>query len=129
MEYKIENYMTKNVQTVGAYQKLIFAEMIMKERKIRHLPVLKENELIGILSIRDIQLIRGIDKDYKQITVEEACVENPIKVEKTDDVRLVCKQMLKTKVGSVLVMDKKKLVGIFTAIDALRLISTLTTAD
>ena len=117
--------MTRNVQTVNAYQKLYFAESIMKEKNIRHLPVLKEDKLIGILSIRDIQLIQGIGSDYKQISAEEACIENPIMVQKSEDVRKVCKKMLKEKIGSVLVLDKKKLAGIFTSIDALSLISRL----
>jgi acetoin utilization protein AcuB len=125
MEYKIENFMTKSPRTVSAYQKLAFAESLMEDLKIRHLPVLKDDELIGVLSLRDIRLVQGIDSDYKKIAVEEACVEDPIMVQKDEDVRAVCKDMLKKKIGSVMVMNKEKLVGIFTSIDALALISSL----
>ena len=125
MDFSIENYMTKGRHTVGASEELKFAEKMMKENKIRHLPVLKEKELIGILSLRDIRLIQGIDQDYAKLAVEEACVEDPIQVQKNEDVRKVCKLMSKNKIGSVLVMDKKKLVGIFTEIDALNLVSKI----
>ena len=125
MEYNIENFMTKSPRTVSAYQKLAFAESLMEDLKIRHLPVLKDDDLIGVLSLRDIRLVQGIDSDYKKITVEEACVEDPIMVQKDEDVRVVCKEMLKKKIGSVMVMNKEKLVGIFTSIDALALISKL----
>ena len=125
MDYLIENYMTKGPHTVAAQEELKFAEKMMKDLKIRHLPVLKEKELIGILSLRDIRLVQGIDPDYSKVTVEEACVEDPIQVQKTDDVRKVCKAMAKDKIGSVLVMDKKKLVGIFTWIDLLNMVAKL----
>jgi acetoin utilization protein AcuB len=125
MDFTIENYMTKGPHTVGANQDLKYAEKMMKDLKIRHLPVLKEKELIGILSLRDIRLLQGIEHDYEKVLVEEACVEDPIRVQKGDDVRKVCKQMSKEKIGSVLVMDKKKLVGIFTEIDVFNFVSKL----
>ena len=125
MEYNIENFMTKSPRTVSAFQKLAFAESMMKDLKIRHLPVQKNEEIVGILSLSDIRLVQGIDSDYKKITVEEACVEDPIMVQKDEDVRDVCKDMLKKKIGSVLVMNDEKLLGIFTLIDALTLISNL----
>jgi len=125
MDFTIENYMTKGPHTVGADRDLKFAEKMMKELKIRHLPVLKEKELIGILSLRDIRLLQGIERDYEKVPVEEACVEDPIRVQKDDDVRKVCKEMAKEKIGSVLVMDKKKLVGIFTEIDVFNFVSKL----
>ena len=125
MEYKIENFMTKSPRTVSGHQKLIFAETMMVDLKIRHLPVTMDEELMGVLSLRDIRLVQSIDKDYQQIPVSEACVEDLILVQKDEDVREVAKTMLKKKIGSVLVMNKEKLVGIFTVIDALTLISKL----
>jgi len=125
MNYMIENYMTKHPHTVGADQDLKYAETKMKEHSIRHLPVLKEKELIGILSLRDIRLIQGIEKDYSKLPVEEACVEDPIRVQKSDDIRKVCQEMAKDKIGSVLVMDGKKLVGIFTEIDVFNFVSKI----
>jgi acetoin utilization protein AcuB len=125
MKYQIENFMTKSPSTVSGYQKLIYAETMMEDLKIRHLPVIQDEELIGVLSLRDIRLVNAIDKEYQQIPVREACVEDPILVQKDEDVREVAKTMLKKKIGSVLVMNKEKLVGIFTAIDALSLISKL----
>jgi acetoin utilization protein AcuB len=125
MDYSIENYMTKGPHTVGASEDLKFAEKMMKDLKIRHLPVLKEKELIGILSLRDIRLVQGIDRDYAKMSVEDACVEDPMRFQKTEDVRKVCKAMAKDKIGSVLVMDKKKLVGIFTWIDLLNMVAKL----
>ena len=125
MNFTIEKYMTKGPHTVGAGEELKYAETKMKELKIRHLPVLKEKELIGILSLRDIRLVQGIQSDYEKIKVEEACVEDPIQVQKDEDIRKVCKLMAKDKIGSVLVMDKKKLVGIFTWIDLLNMVAKL----
>ncbi len=125
MDYMISNYMTSHPHTVGADQDLKYAESIMKKYKIRHLPVLKNKELVGILSLRDIRLIQGIDKGYEAVKVEEACIEDPIRVQHDEDIRKICKQMSKEKIGSVLVMEKKKLVGIFTWIDLLNMVAKL----
>jgi acetoin utilization protein AcuB len=119
MDFILKNYMTPSPHTIGADQELKFAENLMKDLKIRHLPVLKEKELMGILSLRDIRLLQGIQHDYEKVKVEEVCVEDPITFQVEDDIRKVAQTMSSKKIGSVVVLDHEKLVGIFTWIDAL----------
>ncbi|MDT7886235.1 MAG: CBS domain-containing protein [Thermoproteota archaeon] len=52
---KLELYMTKNPITIYFDESLEKAIQIMKEKNIRHLPVVnKEGKLIGMISSRDI---------------------------------------------------------------------------
>jgi CBS domain-containing protein len=52
---KLELYMTKNPITIYFDENLEKAIQIMKEKNIRHLPVVnKEGKLIGMISSRDI---------------------------------------------------------------------------
>ena len=50
----LEEVMTKNLITVTKNYKIDECMELMTEKKIRHLPVLENNELIGIISIGDV---------------------------------------------------------------------------
>jgi len=122
----IQKYMTTMPHTVGAEQTLTKAEGFMREYKIRHLPVLKGGKLVGILTDRDIALVESLSGvDPKKITVDEAFSPEPYFT--TPDAKLdeVVSIMAEKKYGCVLVQDNKKLVGIFTWVDALNAMSEL----
>lgn len=52
---QIKFYMSKNPVTIYFEENLEKAILLMKEKNIRHLPVInKEGKLVGMLSIRDI---------------------------------------------------------------------------
>ena len=53
-ETRISQIMTKDLVTVGPGTSLRDAAKLMAERWIRHLPVLDEGKLVGILSQRDL---------------------------------------------------------------------------
>lgn len=122
----IQRYMTTTPLTVNSEQSLMFAKQIMLDNKIRHLPVLNGGRLVGIISERDIVFIqnfKGVDLELEK--VEGAMTEGPCTVETSAHLDEVCDMMASEKIGSVLVQDNKKLVGIFTWIDALRAMSEL----
>jgi CBS domain-containing protein len=51
---KVSEIMTANVITVNCDQPLEECEALMMEKSIRHLPVYDGDELIGLLSVRDV---------------------------------------------------------------------------
>lgn len=51
---KISEIMTSEVVTVGPRDSLQFCMQLMTDRHLRHLPVVAEGELIGLLSIGDL---------------------------------------------------------------------------
>ena len=55
----IDKYMTAVPHTIGAEQTLAKAEKMMNDYKIRHLPVLKGGQLVGILSEGDVRLVES----------------------------------------------------------------------
>jgi acetoin utilization protein AcuB len=127
METKIVgNYMTKSPHTISAEQNLIFAQERMNELGIRHLPVLRGGQLIGILSDRDIKFIESFDgMKADEIDVEDACTYDPYIVDSKTSLKEVTSVMAEKKYGCVLVKEDSKLAGIFTWIDALRVLSEL----
>ena len=51
---KINEIMTREVISVGPRDSVQYCMELMTERRLRHLPVLAEGELIGLLSIGDL---------------------------------------------------------------------------
>ena len=49
-----EDYMNRDIVTCDSSITVIDALMIMRSEKIRHLPVVKNGSLVGIISIRDL---------------------------------------------------------------------------
>ncbi|ARS50835.1 MULTISPECIES: CBS domain-containing protein [Pseudomonadaceae] len=54
LETKISHIMTRDVISVGPRDSVQHCMELMTERRLRHLPVLAEGELIGLLSIGDL---------------------------------------------------------------------------
>jgi len=116
----VSRYMTTKPVTIERTAMLAEAHRIMRERQIRHLPVVDgAGNLCGIVSLRDLHLIETLaDVDPESTRVEEAMIERPFVV--TGDTALdeVVEIMGEHKYGSVVVMGKQGIEGIFTAIDA-----------
>jgi acetoin utilization protein AcuB len=113
--------MTTVPHTIGAEQTLAKAEKFMSEYRIRHLPVLRGGQLVGILSERDVRLVETFkDVDPEKVTVEEAFTPEPFIISPNSPLNEVCSEMVAHRYGCALVCDNHKLVGIFTWIDALK---------
>lgn len=123
---QISKYMTTTPHTIGVDQTLAHAKNLMHEYSIRHLPVLNSGAVVGIITERDIDFIlsfKGVDLKHEKVS--EAMTEEPIMVDASALVDGVCREMAEKKIGSVLVQDNHKLVGIFTWVDALMAMNEL----
>ncbi|MGE0400245.1 MAG: CBS domain-containing protein [Kofleriaceae bacterium] len=123
----MSRYMTAKPVTIVRTAMLADAHRILREHAIRHLPVVDDaGNLCGIVSQRDLQLIETLsDVDPESVRVEEAMVENPFIV--TGDTALdeVVEIMGEHKYGSVVVMGRSGVDGIFTAVDACRALTEI----
>ncbi len=52
----VDDVMTKDVVVIEASDSPEYCMQIMKQQKIRHIPVIDENKLIGLVSMRDLML-------------------------------------------------------------------------
>lgn len=119
--------MTEQPHTIGYDRPLENAQKMMREHEIRHLPVLKASELVGVLSDRDINLVLKFESpSATKMNVEEACTYSPFVTTAEAPLIQVVDEMRERKIGSAVIVDKdKKVVGIFTDIDAMRALADL----
>lgn len=122
---KIQEYMSLVPRTVGQEATVTQAEAMMKENEIRHLPVIEAGRLVGVVSERDIKLGRSFPGPG-ELTVGDVMVPNPYVVGPDAFLDEVASEMIKHKLGSAIVqLPSGKVVGIFTMIDALRVLQHL----
>ena len=122
----ISRYMTKQPWTIERFASLARAHALMREHHLRHLPVLDNGELVGIVSIGDLHLLETIaDFSLDEVPIDEAMSEHPFIV--TGDMPLdeVAEIMAAKKYGSAIVMGREGVEGIFTATDACRALASI----
>jgi acetoin utilization protein AcuB len=121
--------MTRSPHTVGAEQSLEQAHAIMRARRVRHLPVLHGGRLVGIVSQRDLMLIESLPGVVtKEVPVEDAMTTDIYAVAPTTPIADVANRMADRKLGSAIVTDGDRVVGVFTVTDACRALATRTAA-
>lgn len=130
----VRDLMQTQVHTLQRNDKLLVADELMKQERIRHLPVLDEyGDLAGILSQRDLfrgALLRALgygsraeDLMLRSVAVKEAMVE-PVRTASLDTpLRDAAAEMLAHRIGCLPVVDNGKLVGIISESDMLRLVA------
>src|SRR4030042_2180601 len=126
----IEEFMTKNVITVGPETNLLDAQKLMIEKKIRRLPVIDKVKLVGIVTEHDLfestpsrinpmgaQQLHYILSSMK---VKNVMTRNPITVSPQTPFEDALRIGQEKKIGSFPVVESGKLVGIITESDIVR---------
>jgi len=127
---EIERYMSSVVVLVGPSQPLAEAIRLMRLHDVRHLPVVSKGQTVGLVSQRDIYLMRSLEpSDPSQVLVSEVMTADPYTVEPDEPVDVVAREMSRRKIGSALVTHNRRLLGIFTVTDALLALAALVEDD
>jgi acetoin utilization protein AcuB len=116
----VSAYMTAKPYTIDRRATLAEAHKVMRLHGIRHLPVLDDGELCGIVSERDLTLYESGGGDPEQALVNAAMSDCPFIVTADTALDEVVEIMGDHKYGSVVVMGRGGVEGIFTAVDACR---------
>jgi acetoin utilization protein AcuB len=101
---------------------------LMYAKDIRHLPVVTNGVVSGILSDRDVKLTMAVIRNKKEqeaLRVSDVCVTEPYVVQHLEKLDIVARTMAERHIGSALVTRDGKLVGIFTVTDATKRLAEL----
>ncbi len=127
----VKDIMKRPVITIGPQATLREAHQLMWERGIRHLPVLDEGRLVGIITDRDIRLATSVLRPNPlscDARIYEVMKRPVLTADPLDPVEDAARLMREEKVGCLPVVEGKELVGIITGIDLLDALIILTGA-
>ncbi len=114
MELKVEDVMWKDVVTVAPDIQMSELRKIMHDKRISGTPVVKDDELVGIISIHD--LIKWLSDGGKDSTVSDRMTRNPECAYADQPLVNVIRLIDKFGYGRFPVIDRKtkKMLGIIT---------------
>jgi acetoin utilization protein AcuB len=122
----IADCMSPSPYSIHPDQPMSDAHELMREHQIRHLPVMKGERLVGMLSLRDLHLMETLqDVDPTEVKVSEAMTDDPYAVDIGTGLREIALNMGAHKYGSAVVIEGGKVVGVFTTVDAMRVLANL----
>ncbi|MBP2831977.1 CBS domain-containing protein [Aquimarina sp. U1-2] len=124
----VSEIMTSDVITLNSTNGLETAEMLFKTHKIRHIPVVKGDTIVGMLSYTDLLRISFADSInerenevdaavYEMLTIEQIMVKNIISVTSNTTIKEVAEILSKNEFHALSVVDANKLSGIVTTTD------------
>jgi CBS domain-containing protein len=125
----VVQWMTKDVMSVSPHDNVKTAIDLMNKHCIRHLIVVKNDKLVGILSKNDVDKF-SLSKDDKnddirsklleQINVDFVMTKSVNTVEIQDSIKDAAEMLSLSSYHALPVMEDDKLVGIITSTDLIR---------
>jgi len=110
---------------------LSHAETLFKKHKVRHLPVVSGEEIIGIISMTDLARISFVDSYdpnnfsvdtsvYSLFSLEQIMVRNPTCIAPDTLIKDAAELFLVAEFHALPVVENNKLVGILTSTDLIK---------
>jgi CBS domain-containing protein/nucleotide-binding universal stress UspA family protein len=127
---RIREWMTPSPITVTPTTPVAGLHEMMSLRRLRHLPVMDDGHLVGIITDRDLRTVLPSPATsfsvgeirflLERLTVGEVMTRRVLIVEPEAPLAEAVRQMLEQKIGALPVVEHGRLVGIITEIDVLR---------
>jgi CBS domain-containing protein len=130
----VKDWMTRDVVTIPPETTLPEVDHLMAEKRIRRLPVVKDGQLVGIITRSDAQSAEPSDAKWVSVwelnyllstlTIEKVMTPNPITISQDATIGETTQLMLEHKISSLPVVDNQgNIVGIITESDIFRLVA------
>lgn len=127
----VSEIMTKNLVKLHLGDELSHAETLFKKNKIRHLPVVDGEHIVGILSYNDLMRISFVDATdddgetvettvYDMFSIEHVMTKKVISIQPDTKIKEVAKIFTEKEFHALPVVDNDNLVGIVTTTDVIR---------
>ena len=114
----VQDLMESNPATVAPGDPLGKALKMMAEHNCRHLAVLEESDVVGIISDRDLALfydpVNMTDEKWNKGRVRDLMTHDPATIGSQAPAREAAKLLLKEGFSALLIVDMGTLVGILT---------------
>jgi len=132
-DVKVREWMTQNVITTRPNTPISNAHQVMRENKIRRLPVVDNKKLVGLVTIGDVREASPSDATtlsiwelnylWAQLVVEKVMTRNVFTVTPETPILDAAELMLEHKIsGLPVVNENKELIGVITESDIFRML-------
>lgn len=128
----VSHIMTREVITLRPESSLRDAIAVIQKFRIRHIPVVEDGKLSGIVTDRDIKratpsIHGGVTQEvYERVLNDtklfQVMTRDPLTVSPDTSIKEVAKLLVEKKYGAVPVVADGRLVGIVSDIDLLRVL-------
>ena len=125
----ISKIMSNDIITINKTQSIREVSEIIRDKNIRHVPVVSGEKIIGMLSKVDLQkisFVNTVDGDelttalYDGLNIEQVMTKDVKVVQKDDTIYDVATILSKNEFHSLPVLENEKLVGIVTTTDLIK---------
>ena len=124
MALTVRDIMVTDLVTVGPRETARGAYKLMRDRRFRHLPVVADGRLLGILSDRDLRPVL-LSPELARARVSELMSENPTTIAPEAPVEEAASLLVVKRIGCLPVLEGARLVGIVTETDLLAVLVEL----
>lgn len=128
----VRDWMINPVITVDATSPISAAHHLMKNNNIRRLPVLRDDKLVGLVTIGDVREASPSDATtlsiwelnylWAQLTVEKVMTRDILTVRPDTPILDAAEIMLEKKISGLPVVDGDSIVGVITESDIFRML-------
>ncbi|HBK72364.1 MAG TPA: CBS domain-containing protein [Flavobacteriaceae bacterium] len=125
----ISKIMTQDVITLTLNDSLMDAKNLFKKHHIRHIPIVENDRIIGMLSLTDLLRISFVDAYsddqsidttiYNLLSIGQVMANDPVNVSSNSIIKDVASLLAAKEFHALPVVDNEKLVGIITTTDLL----------
>ena len=128
-EPSVRDIMTSSPVSLQKDDKLSLAEEVMTGGRIRHLPILDGERVVGVLSEADLfhSAFKVLHfrpdeqrKFVKSLKVEDVMSQHVVSVPADTSIRAAARLMMEKKLGCLPIVEGERLVGLVTKSDMLR---------
>jgi len=132
----VRNWMSKKVISIDVEDSMSQAVSLIKEHKVRMLPVTKKGKLVGVVSDSDLKRASASDATtldvhellylLSKIKIKDIMTRNPVTVPPDHTVEETAEILMKNKISGAPVVDtNEKIVGIITRDDLFKVLIAL----
>jgi acetoin utilization protein AcuB len=128
----VKDFMSGDVVSLQETDTLLDAAMVFVRSSFRHLPVLREKKVVGVITERDVKqfapslLSRTTAEEYNQIMettpISRVMTKNPMTLRPDQPIFEAAQALHSKRVGCMPVVENDELVGIVTTTDLLGLL-------
>ncbi len=122
---RVRDSMTREIVTLEPGASAAEAWSLCQERGIRHIPIVEDGRLVGLVSDRDLRDVRGGREDRETdsprwVRVGEIMTRQVVTIHPLDTIEHAAREIYDRKIGGLPVVADGELVGIITSSDMMR---------